>query len=212
MLLLLALLFHFVCITAINVIHNSSHLRSYSHTSLYFIHTHFFKWLFSLCFMGKYCPCLTFCIAHWFFLLKQSDLQTGFAPVQYLTLMEIWQQIPRRISENSSFGIVIAFSCSLSPLFFCLKFFLESSTRQPLCSYQTHTAPRLHPVLARTVLSFPPKGCKSGKKKYCLGHIHFWCFEIRWNIFLKVGIKWEEGKKEIELAERVQLKIKVLLV
>lgn len=178
MLLLLALLFHFMCITAINVIHNSSHLRSYSHTSLYFIHTHFFKWLFSFCFMGKYCPCLTFYVAHWFFLLKQSDLQTGFAPVRYLTLMDIWQQIPRRIFENPSFGIIIAFSCSFSPLFFCLKLFLESSTRQSLCSYQMHTAPHLHLVLSYAILRFPPKGCKSWKKKI----LHWsYLFLMLWN-------------------------------
>lgn len=120
MLFLLSLLFHFMHITATNVTLNYSHLRSYSHRSLYLIHTCFFKWLFSL-FYGKILPFSGFCITHWFFLLKLSDPQAGFASAQYLTLMETRQQIPRRIFENSSFGIIIVLFCSLSPWFFLFK-------------------------------------------------------------------------------------------
>lgn len=133
MFLLLPLLFYFIHRTATNVIYNYSHLRSCSHASLYFIHTCTFKWLLSLCFMGRFCPSLIFCIAHWFYLIKLSDPQTGFAPGQYLTLMEIRQQIPRSIFENLSFGIIITFCSSFYPEWFCLKSFLESTSSQSVC-------------------------------------------------------------------------------
>lgn len=133
MFLLLPLLFYFMHRTATNVIHNYSHLRRYSHTSLKFVHTSTFKWLLSLCFMGRFCPSLISCLAHWFYLIKLSDPQTGFAAGQYLTLMEIWQQIPRSIFENLSFGIIITFCSSFYPELFCLKSFLESTSSQSLC-------------------------------------------------------------------------------
>lgn len=127
MFLLLPLLFYFMHRTATNVIHSYSHLGSYSHTSLYFTQTCTFKWLLSLCFMERFCPSLISCIAHWFYLIKLSDPQTWFAPGQYLTLMEIQQQIPRSISENLSFGIIITFCSSFYPGSFCLKSFYSQS-------------------------------------------------------------------------------------
>lgn len=133
MFLLLPLLFYFMHRTATNVIHNYFHLRSYSYTSLYFTHTCTFKWLLFLYFMGRFCPSLISCIAHWFYLIKPSDPQTGFAPGQYLTLMEIQQQIPRSIFENLSSGIIITFCSSFYPECFCLKSFLESMSSQSLC-------------------------------------------------------------------------------
>lgn len=135
MFLFLPLLSYFMHRTDTKVIHNYSHLRRYFHTSLYFTHTCAFKWLFSLCFMGRYCPSLTSCIAHWFYLIKLSDPQTGFAPGQYLTLMEIRQQIPRSVFENLSIGIIITFCSSFCPELFCLKWFLESMSSQSLCVF-----------------------------------------------------------------------------
>lgn len=121
---LLALLFHFEYITSMGVTHNSYHLRYYFLSFLCFINTYFFRCLLFLCFIWKYCPSLAVRIACWFVLLKLSDPQTGFTAVQYLILMQTWQQIPRMIFENLSFAIIIDFYCSFS-LLCSFMFFLE---------------------------------------------------------------------------------------
>lgn len=71
-----------------------------------------------------------------------------------------------------------------------------------------HTASNLCSVFPDTIICLPPKFINlEGKNNFLIGHHYFWCFEIKWNIFEKAGIKWGEGKKEIELAGRIQLKI-----